>query len=154
MADNRSGKSKTKPTSSSKGADARPGQRQAVKAKAQAKGVQASGGDKGSKKTNDFETSGVDRNAGQGKQNPENKGRVGVDDEKARRRGNTERTTRGTVEKAAAKSNAKPRQERITEAAVQVDEKKDKLRKTSKREQGSRKPGTELTKKERTASKR
>ncbi len=74
------------------------------------------------------------------------------------RRGPAEKTTRGTEKTLAAKGNASPRRERITEAAVdvdeKVDEKKDKPRKTSKREQGSRKPGTELRKEEQTARKR
>ena len=152
MTDDRGGESKTKPTSNSVGADSGRGERQAVKSKSQGKGVQATGGDKGSKKTNDFERSGLDRNAGQGRQSPENKGRVGVDNEKVSRRGDTEKTTRGTEKKVAAKGNANPRRERITEAAVDVDE-KDKPRKTSKGERGSRKPGTELTKEEQTARK-
>lgn len=144
------------------------GERPGAKAKDQGKGVQATGGDKGSKKTNDYETSGRDRNADKGRHNPENFGREGMDNEKVSRRGDTEKSARGTAEKGAAQGNEKPKRERTTEAGVDVDnETKNhsqvaaepgagtdpdkKPRKTSKRQQGSRKPGTELTKEERTA---
>lgn len=145
MADIRNAKS-TKPTSNSKAAVSGP--------RTQSKPVQATGGDKGSKKTNDFERSDVNRNALKGKQNPENKGRVGVDNEKVSGRGATEKPTGGTATKIVVKSATKHARERVTEAAVDVDAKKNKPRKTSKRERGSRKPGTELTKDERAALKK
>jgi len=99
------------------------------KAKGQGKGVQTTGGDKGSKKTNDYEISGRDR-------------------------------------KGSAQGNEKPERERTTGAGVDMDNETknhsqvaiapgtdpDKRpRRTSKGEKGSRKPGTELTKEERTA---
>ena len=122
-------------------------QRSAMTAKNQSKAVQTTGGDKGSKKTNDFETSGRDRNVGKGAHHPENKGREGVDD--------------------ASQGIGMPKGKRTTEAGVRGDnETKNhsqaaaqavagkKPRRTSKGERGSRKPGTELTKEEAAARKR
>lgn len=134
--------------------------------KDQGKGVQGTGGDKGSKKTNDYETSGRDGNGDKGSHNPENLGREGMDNEKVSRRGDTEKGARGTEEKGAGPGDLKPRRERTTEAGlVASNETKNhsqiamepgpgadpdrKPRKTTKGEPGSRKPGTELTKEER-----
>ena len=135
-------------------------------AKGQGKAVQGTGGDKGSKKTNDYETSGPDRNADEGNHNPENLGREGMDNEKVSRRGDTEKGARGTEEEGAGRGDEKPKGERTTEAGVVAsNETKNhsqvaiepgpgadpdkKPRKTTKGEPGSRKPGTELTKEER-----
>jgi len=123
-------------------------------AKNQSKAVQTTGGDKGSKKTNDFETSGRDRNVGKSAHHPENKGREGVDDEKVSRRGSTQgigmpqgkRTTEAGVRGDNETKNH-------SQAAAQAVAGK-KLRRTSKGERGSRKPGTELTKEEAAARKR
>jgi hypothetical protein len=142
-------------------------QQNAKTTKNQVKVVQATGGDKGSKNTNDFEASGRDRNVAQGASNPENKGRVGVDDEKVRRRGSTKANVRVVTVKGASQGKGKAKETRTTEAGVRdANETKNrsqvaaqaaggkKLRKTSKRQQGSRKPGTELTKQEAAARKR
>jgi len=123
------------------------------------------GGDKGSKNSNDFERSGRDRNVAQGERSPENRGRTGVDNEKARPRGSRADTDLGTAKKVASVVNAKAKRERTTEAAVEAEPRKGTQsentfgrttskpepmpRKTTKRETGSRKPGTELTKAER-----
>ncbi len=144
-------------------------------------GVQATGGDKGSKKTNDYETSGRDRNADKGAHNPENLGREGMDNEKVSRVSESERNTRGAANETGdpeRDTNGTSR-ERHTEAARDVDneteaqpgigkvnrqrphsaptpgpdDKDDKKpRKVSKGEKGSRKPGTELTAQERKAA--
>lgn len=94
------------------------------------KGVEATGGDKGSKKTNDFEVSGREIHADAGSHNPENFGREGVDNEKVSRKGD---------------------REKIADEPGAVADPGRKPRKTTKGERGSRKPGTELTKEERTA---
>ncbi len=144
------------------------GERPGANVKDHGKGVQATGGDKGSKKTNDYETSGRDRNAEKGSHNPENFGREGMDNEKVSRRRDTEKSVRGTEEKGAAQGDERPGRERTTEAGVVAsNETKNhsqaaiepgsgadpdkKPRKTTKGERGSRKPGTELTKAERAA---
>jgi hypothetical protein len=142
-------------------------QQNAKTTKKKVKVVQATGGDKGSKKTNDFEASGRDRNVAKGASNPENKGRVGVDDEKVSRRGSTKANVRVVTVKGDSQGKGKAKEKRTTEAGVRdANETKNrsqvaaapvvagkKPRKTSKRQQGSRKPGTELTKKETAALK-
>jgi len=100
------------------------------------KKAQVTGGDKGSKKTNDFETSGRD----------------------------VEKRVRGTQANGSAQDRGKAGRERTTEAGVVAsNETKNhsqikaqpepgnpgrKPKKTAKGERGSRKPGTELTKDE------
>ena len=191
MTDNRSGK--RDPMPSTHDADGPGGRPKGTKASDESKGVRATGGDKGSKKTNDYETSGRDRNADKGSHNPENLGREGMDNEKVSRVSDSEKNTRGTENE---KGNREPdtegtNRERHTEAARDVDNETEaqpgigkvnrqqrpetgpdarsgktnrdhdperpgsdstddkKPRKVSKREKGSRKPGTELTKQER-----
>ena len=86
--------------------------------------VPATGGDKGSKKTNDFEGPGGDSERARPERT--DPARAGADNV----------TKKHSQAAAAPGPDADPRR---------------KLRKTSKGEQGSRKPGTELTKAEQTA---
>lgn len=123
----------------------------AGKADGKGKGIQKTGGDKGSKKTNDFEKGGRDRRSAKGAQM-------------------FEKGIRGLGKRIATKDSEKPTRERTTEAGVVAERKTSnrtkrdsqraavpepgsdkKLRRTSKRQPGSRKPGTEQTKEERSA---
>ncbi len=86
--------------------------------------VPATGGDKGSKKSNDFEGSGRD--------------------------GERSRPERADQTRDVADNVTKNHSQVAAVAGPEADPRR-KLRKTSKREEGSRKPGTELTKAEQAA---
>ena len=139
----------------------------AGKANGKGKALPATGGEKGSNRSNDG--AGTAEKRGDGDRRGKKDRRTTADRRaRAERRTDAEKKNRENEKKIATKTSEKDTRERTTEAAVETDKKignqtknhsqvaavpepgsDKKLRKTSKREPGSRKPGTEQTKKER-----